>query len=673
MTAAQRKQLASKPATAATATATVAFAAGAGVLAWVGAGYASSSPLALAVTLLIGAVYALGGLELQRYHRATTGLQQALATLPADLPTLDGWLQQLHPSLRHPVRLRIAGERVGLPGPALAPYLVGLLVLLGMLGTFVGMVATLRGTAAALQTSTDLATIRAALTAPVQGLGLAFGTSVAGVAASAMLGLVVALCRRARLLATRQLDGCIATTLQAFSQAHQRALGLQALQALQQQQAQQAQLLPVLVEQLQAAMAQMAQQGQTLGSQLLAGQEAFHRNAQASHSALAAAVAQSLQQSLADAARLASASITPLVQATMDGIRHDTHSLHQHTTSAVQQQLDGLAQRFEASVGQVADTWQAGLAAQQAASQALQTDLQARQTAWAQTADAQSAALLARISSSQHSMLDSLAARDAERLAALVQPLQAMASSLRADAQLAGSQALAQQEQICRTLEATAARMHSQAAAQAEQTVQEVASLLQAAGEAPRAAAEAMAQLRRQLSDSLARDNSLLEERSNTLATLNALLATAQQGAADQRSAIDSLVAQTGVLLQQASDRQAAQAQAEADKLAAAAGQVQGAASQVAAGALEVASLGDAFGAAVAQFGDSNQALTQQLQRIEAALGKNLQRSDEQLAYYVAQAREIIDLSLLSQKQIVDDLQQLAGRSSGAAQGSEAA
>jgi hypothetical protein len=37
-------------------------------------------------------------------------------------------------------------------------------------------------------------------------------------------------------------------------------------------------------------------------------------------------------------------------------------------------------------------------------------------------------------------------------------------------------------------------------------------------------------------------------------------------------------------------------------------------------------------------------------------------RSDEQLAYYVAQAREVIDLSILSQKQIIEDLQRLAGR-----------
>ena len=48
------------------------------------------------------------------------------------------------------------------------------------------------------------------------------------------------------------------------------------------------------------------------------------------------------------------------------------------------------------------------------------------------------------------------------------------------------------------------------------------------------------------------------------------------------------------------------------------------------------------------------------LQRIEGALDKSMARSDEQLAYYVAQAREVIDLSIGSQKGIVDELRQLA-------------
>jgi hypothetical protein len=65
--------------------------------------------------------------------------------------------------------------------------------MLGMLGTFLGMVVTLKGAVFALEGTSDLAAIRAAFATPIKGLGLAFGTSVAGVASSAMLGLMAAL------------------------------------------------------------------------------------------------------------------------------------------------------------------------------------------------------------------------------------------------------------------------------------------------------------------------------------------------------------------------------------------------------------------------------------------------------------------------------------------------
>ena len=89
-------------------------------------------------------------------------------------------------------------------------------------------------------------------------------------------------------------------------------------------------------------------------------------------------------------------------------------------------------------------------------------------------------------------------------------------------------------------------------------------------------------------------------------------------------------------------------------------------AAQVTASAIEVASLGEAFAAGVELFGRSNDALMERLQHIAAALDASLVRSDEQLAYYVAQAREVIDLSMLSQQQIVGDLQRLAGQRAGA-------
>ena len=135
---------------------------------WVGAGYIGHSPLALTMTTLIGVVYLAGGLELLRFQQATASLARALEAIPDELASLGDWLGKVHPSLHNAVRLRIEGERSGLPGPTMAPYLVGLLVLLGMLGTFLGMVVTLNGAVLALESTTDLHTIRAALAAPVK-------------------------------------------------------------------------------------------------------------------------------------------------------------------------------------------------------------------------------------------------------------------------------------------------------------------------------------------------------------------------------------------------------------------------------------------------------------------------------------------------------------------------
>jgi hypothetical protein len=139
------------------------------------------------------------------------------------------------------------------------------------------------------------------------------------------------------------------------------------------------------------------------------------------------------------------------------------------------------------------------------------------------------------------------------------------------------------------------------------------------------------------------------------MGTLSTLLDAVNGAATEQRAAIDGLVVTSANLLQQAGQQFGERIEAETARMTEAAAQVAG-------GAVEVASLGEAFGAAVQMFSDSSAALTQHLQRIEAALNKSTTRSDEQLAYYVAQARELIDLSISSQQQIVQDLQQLAVR-----------
>lgn len=546
-----------------------AFGAGLIAVAWVGAGHLRANPLALLMTLAIAGFYLLGALELRRFDQATAGLARALQGLTAEPATLDDWLAQLPAGLRTAVRLRVDGERVALPGPALTPYLVGLLVLLGMLGTFTGMVLTLAGTGAALQQATDLQHMRDALSAPVQGLGLAFGASVAGVAASAMLGLMSTLARRERQQVVQQLDTATATTLRRFTRAHQRDEALQLQQA-------QARLLPVLVDRLEALATQLQAQAADTGAQLLAGQQRFQAQAEAAYRGLAASVDQTLQRSLADSTRLAAAALQPLAETTMAGITRETTALHGRVAGTLQQQLEALSDRLAAS-----------------------------------------AQALAERQAQQH------AAQDSARLAAW-----------------------------SAALEQTAQRIGSSAEEQAGRTIAALSQLAATAADAPRAAAAVVAQLRETLADNLARDSAMREDHAQVVARLQALLDGVQQGMGAQQAAIDTLVAGAAAALEQAGGRFGAQVDAGSARLADLAAQLGGS-------AVDVASLGDAFGAAVDLFGQASDRLAGHLQRVDETLLKQIARSDEQLAYYVAQAREVIDLSLLSQKQVVEDLQRL--------------
>ena len=720
-----------------------AAATGLAVIAWVGAGYVLTNPLALAITVLIGAFYAMGVLELQRFRQATAGLTEALAVLAQAPAALAPWLERVPATLRNAVRRRVEGEPVGLPAPSLAPMLAGLLVLLGMLGTFLGMILTLRGTGAALETATDLVAVRNSLIAPVKGLGLAFGTSVAGVAASAALGLQSALARRERVAAAQALDAAIATTLRRFSVAHQREESLQLLQR-------QAELMPALVDGLRTMMATLERQADAASARLLASQERFQDEAGKAYAGLAQSVDRTLQASLTEGARIAGETIRPVAEATLAGIARETSALHAALAGTMQDHVAQLSARFDSSIAKASDAWQALLARHERAAQSLTADVGAAHERFAQTFEQRSSALLEQVAqrhagwqgemaaalaamaretaASQQAMaatasmqLDGVAARlddavqrvtqswadavqrhevastrisdttgrslataaatfeqhsasllrtveqahvelqtasaarDQQRVDAMASSLESMAASLQQQWQQAGAQSLEQQQRVVETMERTAREITVQAETQARSTIAEIARLVQAASEAPRAAAEVISELRQKLADSMARDNTMLDERARILETLGTLLDGVNRAAGEQRGAIDALVTSAAAVLERVGERFAEAAQAEAGRLVDVAAQVTGSAA-------EVASLGEAFGTAVQVFSESNDKLGAHLERIDGVLNAQMARSDEQLAYYVAQAREVIDLSILSQKQIIEELLRLAGQ-----------
>jgi hypothetical protein len=133
------------------------------------------------------------------------------------------------------------------------------------------------------------------------------------------------------------------------------------------------------------------------------------------------------------------------------------------------------------------------------------------------------------------------------------------------------------------------------------------------------AQAKAQATLRQDATRLAERDNHALAERAELVDQIHRLLQGMGQTATEQRAAITPLLAS----------------------------------------AVELASVGEAFGHGMGLFSATQGKLADGLARLEATLQQTLTRSDEQLAYYVAQAREVIDLSIAAQQGMVEDLRRL--------------
>lgn len=156
--------------------------------------YRGTDRLAFGLVALIGAGLVLGIVELVARVRRAQALSREIAALPKE-PT-EETVEAASPTLKASLRARIAGSFAPSQPPPFASYLLGLLVMIGLLGTFMGLFESLRGAREALGSSGDVAALRAALGAPMTGLARAFGTSAAGVSSSAMLGLALVAVRR---------------------------------------------------------------------------------------------------------------------------------------------------------------------------------------------------------------------------------------------------------------------------------------------------------------------------------------------------------------------------------------------------------------------------------------------------------------------------------------------
>lgn len=574
----------------------LAFALGLAVVAWIGHGFLGSDRLALTVTAIIAAVYGLGFAELIGFRRTTHQLGERLRSAPDNREQIERWLSGLPEPVQFAVQKRLDGHTAALPSPQLTPYLVGLLVMLGLLGTFAGMIVTLNGAASALDSSTELSAIRSALAAPIAGLSLAFGTSIAGVAASAMLGLASTLSRRERLQVSRQLDTTLRQKLHHLSADYQRQQAFQALES-------QARALPDMASAMAAMTARMEQLGQTLEQSLTRNQQEFHSTVGSHYQTLADSVAQSLKSALDASTRLAAERVEPIVEKAMTGLRDEAGELHRSWSAASREQLTDIAEAFRTTTMEAGERWQQNLATQQTASE--QSALR-----WQEKLDT----LIDKISEQLTALRDQEAARGEAATDRLAQLEKTVSDHL---------------AQLGTGLEAPMTR------------------LIETASETPKAAAEVISQLQQEIARNSERENQLLAERQRLVEELDSLLESQRSNADSQRQAVDALISGAGDTLTGISERFNVLIEEQSQQLGKLGDDITGSSQ-------EVGALSEAFQQAVELFSTSNSSLQETLTNIQKAMDNASSRHDEQLAYYVAQAREVIDLSVSSQKDVID-------------------
>ena len=621
------------------------FGLGLAAILWVASGFVDRGALPLLMTAIIAVVYLLGAFELWQFRQATASLDRALADHLSPLPDLGPWLGQMHASLQTPVRLRVEGERVALPGPALTPYLVGLLVMLGMLGTFLGMVSTFQGVTYALEGASDLVAIRAALAAPIKGLGLSFGTSIAGVAASAALGLLSAISRRERMAAVRLLDQAMAGVLRPFSLAYQRQQTYTALQ-------QQAQTLPQVVSSLEAVAAGLERRNQLLNEQLLSNQTQFHQQVTQAYSGLAEAVAQSLNDSLSASARAASEGLKPVLAQAMAEVAREARVMQQQAVDVTTRQLGEVSEQLRATTGELSTAWTHALQNQASTHQGLIAGLDAALAGFSANFERQAAGLLSTVNGAMAQALAEQGASEARRHQAWSEALTATSTAVQDNWLHASTESLARHQNLLTALEDSAAALSARTDSQVQRSLDGMERLIQTAAEVPVTAAQTMARLQQELAQLTERENLALDQQRSLTSQMQSLLQAVGQGTAEQHAAVNALVSKAASVLERAGGDLAQTLNAQAERAA-------DLVSHVNASAIELASLGESFQHGVALFGASSEKLGETLERIDEQMKQSSARSDEQLAYYVAQAREVIDLAMTSQQRIVEDLHRL--------------
>ena len=267
---------------------------GAGLVAFSAASQSGDEVVGQALVYVIAAAFLGGIAELWLRARSAERLAAEVDALSRAGAGPDAVEAAESPGLREIVAGWRTGRVVGPPAAGFTPYLVSLVVMVGLLGTFMGFVDTLAGARAAISGSADLETLKAGLAQPLGGLGRAFGVSLAGVSASAALGAAAAFARRIEVSAYAAARRLVSGALADRAPTARQLVALEALSA-------QADALPRAAEALSQVVARLEALGPALEAAQTRGAAQLSSTLHDSVRALQAEISAGFQQSTSSA------------------------------------------------------------------------------------------------------------------------------------------------------------------------------------------------------------------------------------------------------------------------------------------------------------------------------------------------------------------------------------
>lgn len=609
--------------------------------------YAGNDWVATFVTLLIALGYGFGLVELHRFMASLGEWRHACSTIAASEEQTELALNAAPQAVAHYLRVRLSGQFAFLPKLSLTPFLVGLMVMLGLLGTFLGLVETLQGARDALTGSTELEAVRMGLAAPIQGLSRAFGTSVAGVSASALLGFLMVSVRRQSSALQQDLDQLLAGRLSPLSLIGRQTLALDAL--------------TLHIESLPTTTQALGEVGKNLGDLTLTLQDIQAETANHTKSALtqcAHDVRESLTQAVGDAVTQAASTIAPVVGEALEHARTSAQSQFEtwnaHLSSSERTRSKVLSENLGTLLKKHTSDFQDSMAvilreaevSTAERTQAVESLLRGtRETMEKISGESQRQFVL--LDEQLGCLRGAIAQADVDTVSHLESQIgtitQAIAESFDRldDGQKARTEKMFGE---IGKLDAVVGEQLQKLGAGLELPLRNV---IETSAEAPRAVAKMLDVLDSRLENRLERENKLLQDRQDLMSAMQAATQAVRDSTARNGTTLDGLVANCDKQLSALMER-------AGEELLRTREQLDQSAAMVATGGVEMAALATMFTSAVEDYRKSNDSLIDGLHEIEAALNHSGERSNEQLSMYVNQAREIIDQSILSQKEMFD-------------------